>query len=383
MVSRMKEDLRHFSETSRSEKEALESSLSLVKRESETQVQMAEVLKADLSAARQHIAHLEGSVSAKESSLREIREKVKEYEKLIEEKDALSRKLTEAMRESHVLREVKTFLSEEAKKLDEELKKIKEENAALRLTLKKETEEAFAKILQSTGRLENTIYEGMHLAKKLEEISANTLKEHLPTVMGRVSSASRRGMGRSLKSAVSVLFLALVILATVAGLLFFKEDIYQALKPDRGGKKALTPAAAKIWAEGIKQTRSGEYLVTLVFLNKEAISVLGLSEKIPDTSLAENRYALLEIKAEGGCIPEGFLSPWTKNVAFLDASGTPLPVDLPESTSNERRVVYKAHACGEKSGAVYMRDVISIGKGFDVRGLTIQELKNDSPVILR
>jgi chromosome segregation ATPase len=383
MVNRTKEEFRHFTETAKSEKEALESSLSLTKSESETQVQTAEVLKANLSAARQHITHLEGVMSAKEISLREMREKVKEYEKLIEEKNALSGKLAEAMRESHVLREVKTFLSEEAKKLDEELKKIKEENAALSLTLKEEAQEAFAKILQSTGRLENTIHEGMHLAKKLEEISANTLKENLPSVLGRTSPHSHRGIRRPLKNAIFVVFLALVTVAAIAGVLLFKDDVYRALQPDRGEKKSLIPAEAKIWAEGIKQTRDSEYPITLVFLNKEAISVLGLSEKIPDTSLAENHYALLEIKAEGGCIPEGFVSSWTKNVAFLDASGTPLPINLPESISNERRVVYKAHACGEQPGVLYMRDIISIGKGFNVSGLTIRGLKKDSPIILR
>ncbi len=379
MVSRLEENLKHAAETSRSEKEALENSLSLMKLELERQVQKTEALETNLSSAGQKITQLKGIVSAKENSLTGLQEKLKEYERLIKEKDALSGKLEEAMRESHVLREVKAFLSEEAKKLDEELKQIKEENTALRLTLKKETEEAFAKILQSTGKLENTINEGMHLARKLEEISANTLKEHLPAILGRTSSSTPRGLRNSFKKAVFVLFFVLILLS---GIFLFREQLYHALKPDRG-EKSVYPAATKPWAEGIKQTRSGEYPITLVFLNKEAVSVLGLSEKISDSSLAENYYALLEIKAESGCIPEDFLSSWTKNVSFLDGSGTPLPLSLSESLANEKRVVYKTQACGEKTGAVYIKGIISIGKGFNVKGLTISGLTKGSPIVLR
>jgi hypothetical protein len=245
-------------------------------------------------------------------------------------------------------------------------------------------EEAFARISENAGRIEHTISEGMHLAKKLEEISVNAMKEGLPVTLRRPAAAYVKPTGKRLRKAAFALIAVLLLLGGISAIFLQKDTITTALRRANSEKKPiLHAAAANPWPEGIKKIKSGEYDVTLIFLNKEAVGVLGLSEKIPDTSMAENRYALLEIKTEGGCIPEDFLSSWGKNVSFLDEQDITLPPNQLGSLSDEQKVIYKSRACGDKAGIIYIKGIVSIGKNLNIKGLAIRGIRKDSPIILR
>lgn len=386
-IGRLDENLKGLLETSTREKEAIENALSCKEQDANLYAQKAEQLEADLSEAKQKIIRLEEVLSAKESILIEKHRILQEYENLNEnlneEKEILAGKLTEAVKEADSLRHVK-ILSAEIKGLEEELKKIKEESETSRLMFKSDVAEAFSRISESAGKLENTISEGMHLAKKLEEISANAPKENLPAILEKPSSDPSIGFKKRFKKAVVVLFFILLLLGGISSIFLLKENIYNALKLTPPEKKTAThTATVQSWADGIKQIRNGKYAVTLIFLNREAVGVLGLSDKIPDTSIAENHFALLEIKAESGCIPEDFISSWEKNVSFIDEHDNLLPLILPGPLADEIRVIFKENACGKKSGIVYVKSIISIARDLSIKGLAIRGLNKESPIILR
>lgn len=386
-IGRLDENLKRLLETSTREKEAIENALSCKEQDANLYAQKAEQLEVELSEAKQKIIRLEEVLSAKESILIEKHRILQEYENLNEnlneEKEILAGKLTEAVKEADSLRHVK-IISAEIKGLEEELKKIKEESETSRLMFKSDIAEAFSRISESAGKLENTISEGMHLAKKLEEISANAPKENLPAILEKPSSDLSIGFKKHFKKAVFVLFFILLLLGGISSIFLLKENIYNALKLTPPEKKTAThTATVQSWADGIKQIRNGKYAVTLIFLNREAVGVLGLSVKIPDTSIAENHFALLEIKAESGCIPEDFISSWEKNVSFIDEHDNPLPLILPGPLADEIRVIFKENACDEKSGIVYVKNIISIARDLSIKGLAIRGLNKESPIILR
>jgi len=181
--------------------------------------------------------------------------------------------------------------------------------------------------------------------------------------------------------AFSLLFLFFLVVS--AGIPV-REDIYNSLTSLTARKNTVpSETAVKRWAEGIKQSESGDYVISLVFLNREAISVLGLSGKITDAGMADNLYAFFEVKAEHGCIPDGFLSSIEKVVFFFDDKGTLIRLNAPEAMASEKKVIYKKEACEKESGAVDLKSVISARKNARIAGMTINGLNTGSPLIVR
>ncbi len=343
-----------------------------------TYVQKVKDLEADLSRAEQEIAFLQGSAPEKRSSTTEIEEKSREYESLIKEQQALSDQLAESMKESRILRGVGTFLSAEIKRLEEELRKTKEENVWNLRTVKSGTGEACSRISESAGKREHA--PGVPLANGQEEILSDSLKEHFPSAL---SWQSQQQVTRNFlkKAAFSLLFL--VLLVVTAGIPL-REDIYNSLTSLMSRKRTV-PSGTEVthWAEGIKQLKSGEYMISLTFLNREAISVLGLSDKVTDASTADNFYAFFELKAEHGCIPDSFLSSFEKEVSFLDGQGSLIPLNVSEDMGGEKKAFYKTEVCGDKSGVVDLKSVISARKNAQISALAINGLNAESPIILR
>jgi hypothetical protein len=272
---------------------------------------------------------------------------------------------------------MRSFLSEEIERLGEELKGLREEGETHHRALKHDLEGAFMKIADSAGRLEHTLSESISLAKRLDDLS----RENLPVTLKRKPSAQRH-TGRSLKKAVVAILIPLFIVAAALGVLL-REGIHIPPELEKLNKPGNTPPVMRPWAEGVRQARSGEFAVTLIFLNREAVRALGLSEKITEAGMAENHYALLEIKAESGCLPDDFLSSFDKNVVFLDKNGATAPLNISEDLSGEKRIVYKSNVCGKKTAAVYMKAVGSVAKNFGIEGIHIIRLNKESPVVLR
>lgn len=383
-ILRLENDINNLSETSAQKIKALEDTVKVKEHDAVISAQEAKGLEADLSEARREILRLEDAVSTKDISMEEIERKLKGYESLFEEKAMLESRLAATAKEADGLRDIRAFLSQEIGRLGEERRKLTDESETSRLAFKSDMEAAFARISENAGRLEHTISEGIHLAKKLEEISVSPVREDFPVAMRKPARASVQSTRKRFQKAAFALIAVLLLLGGISVILLQKENIYNALKQVKSEKRPIVNAAEmNPWAEGIKKIRTGEYNITLIFLNKEAVGVLGLSEKIPDTSMAEDRYALLEIKTEGGCIPEDFPSSWGKNVSFIDEKDATLPLNQPESLADEQKVIYKSRACGDKTGVVYIKGFFSVGKNLNIRGLAIRGLRKDSAIILK
>ncbi|MGC2062031.1 MAG: hypothetical protein WA610_03570, partial [Thermodesulfovibrionales bacterium] len=372
--SRLEEERLRLIKTSEEEIAALQNAISLRDREIEALAHRKEELHAELSSAAGALAqHKDLMALAEKTPLQQ-----EEINRLRQDNEALSARLAEALQKATTIEEIKTTVSLGIRRLSEKMELLKDEGMVDRIALKHDIDKSFSMITESTERLEHAIAEGLPLARKLEEISSGMLREDLPAVYTSVSNepdnTRSRGRGREI---VAVLGLLLLVLAAA---IFFRQDAYHALS-----EKGHFVAAPKppLWETGTKQAKSGQYEATLTFLNKEAVQVLGFSDIIPDAGLAQNTFALIEIRSAGNCIPEDFIASPEKNISFLDDGGAETPLNDPGAFSGWKKTIYKQNACSNrKTGAIYLKHIISVVKKPSIRGLAIRGLAGD-PIILR
>lgn len=327
-----------------------------------------EGLLGDFSWKDQELTELRRSMEIKTLQIEEAnryvntaKERIKEYEAKCGELEARHEALKDEnaalagkIRETADQRDISEQRYEELGDLERELERFKEENAKLLASVagKKELENSLLDAKKETARLAGALLEKSGRPASLEKTALRAL-----------------------------LFLLLIagIWGTYQG-----GRVYFSSKASMGEERQpVGTAAVNPWAEGVKKAGKGVYTVSLTFLNKEAASVIGLSDKITDADMAQNHYFILEIKAEGGCIPEDFFEDFQSKVSFIDKAGAAVPLSMPGTLEEEKRVVYKARACGDKTGAVYLRRVISVGKNTGVEGAAINGLMKEAPVILR
>ncbi len=178
----------------------------------------------------------------------------------------------------------------------------------------------------------------------------------------------------------------LAIVATVAAV-----AIIMALAAGKGIVKLWPPASginvhaegAPAWAKGVKQAKAGDYNISLTFLNREAVHVLGFDDLISDSMLAKETVALLVVKTQGRCIPESFVESPEKNMRFVDLQDRREPLISHDVFSSWKKTVYKKDACGNgQPGVVYLKHLIAARRLPGASGLEIRGLDKE-PVLLR
>jgi len=268
-------------------------------------------------------------------------------------------------------------VSDEIRRLAEQIRALKEEGIADRVKLEKDLGKSFSMISESAERLEQVISEGLPLAKKLEEISAVFTKENLPALYQGTASAPVTGEVKSHWKGVAATLAALLAVLVISGI-YFREDIINGL---RGKTPEVSSVASAPWASGVKQISSGDYDVTLTFLNQESVNVLGYSDILPQAHLRENNSALLVIKRSNGCIPESFIANPEENIIFVGSSGTPVALNRTAELSDLKKTVYRQRACGNKPGAIYLKHIISASRQSSIVGVDIRGLDKDTIVL--
>jgi len=372
--NRIEEDRRLLIRTAEEEKSGLRDSISLRDRELEALARGKEELETELGNTAAELTRQKDLLAAREKTPASH----EETEKLRRSNEELSARLAEAVQRAAALGELKTVVSLEIKSLSEKIELLKNEGIADRAVLKSDIDNSFSRIAESNERLNQAITEGLPLARKLEEISSAMEGGTLPAVYRAVPQDPEKHGGSPRARQIAV-FSGLLLLLLIA-VIFSRQDGYRALS-----EKGLVVADQKpaVWETGTKQAKSGQYEATLTFLNKEAVQVLGFSDIIPDAGLAHNTFALIEIRNSGGCIPEDFVASPEKNISFLDDHGAATPLNHPGAWSDWKKTVYKQNACSNrKTGAIYMKHIISAVKKSSLRGLAVRGLVKD-PIIIQ
>jgi hypothetical protein len=177
-----------------------------------------------------------------------------------------------------------------------------------------------------------------------------------------------------MKPALAVM--ALVLLFAAGAFLYTTQWRATPQRPAESPATVLSP-----WAEGIKHKEAGGVDITLTFLNREALGILALTEKVSDRDLAGKYYALLELKANEGCISEKFDSAVEGNVSFLTAGGPAVAATVPPALAGEGSSVYRAGACGGEPGVVSLRRYLSAERRYEINGMSISGLSEEAPLV--
>lgn len=148
-------------------------------------------------------------------------------------------------------------------------------------------------------------------------------------------------------------------------------------------QKPVSPPASQktLWLEGSRQVNIKDFVITVTFLTPELMESLGMSSKISQEGMLKNYYYLLELKAEKGCIPDGFVNSLGDKVSFISGSGT--LIKSKREFSAERAVIYSADACDGEPGIISSKCVMYIEKEYNPQGIVVEGVAKDSPVVIR
>lgn len=357
-------------------KKAAEDALSGLKEDMDDRVGSALSEKAGaeflLSEERARVAALEASLSEKEIAYGQMQEVLSGFETLKEENEGLRRELEEAGGEDLKFRKLNDSLSSGMRRIEERFDAFVERMEKREADYSGSVEALHGKFSEMSGKMKEAL-EGAERGRHETFKPADGMQPVKALPFGL--SPGKVFVGKVLLG----LLVAVFLFGMTAGLLEYATET----APPPAPVIEETPRQAEnIWASGLKRSKEGGFDVSLTFLNREALGVLGYSEMLSDEELGASHYALLEIKAEEGCIGDGFRASFIERVSFLDAEGNRFSPVLPPSLSEKGRTVFKEKACGAMPGAVMMKEYLSFGKGHDVSAMAISGISEEAPEIM-
>jgi hypothetical protein len=372
-AERLAEALKRLVETSEEEKASHEQALH---RKEWEQVLLQERLAEAEERAAGVTARLSKTDEEESALIGDLQALLKANEQLLSRQQEALERQCDSGRAGESLIEAGTRITDEFRRLEEDSAALFREREEMLRSLRERSEETIQRMSSGAERLEDTLLAGARFAEKLEQLASKIENEHIPALYKHARAASPRArQGAPLNVALPLVFILFAVIA-IAGFFLYRGGFFP-LSSAAPQKEASRTQDSRHDAGTLRVVRDG-FGVSFVFLTREAIAALSLSEVITEASQSQNLYGLLEIRAEKGCIPETFASAWAEQVSFADGKGGTV---RPSEVGGESRVVYNPKACGGAPGPVFLRGIVTAAKGEPVKRVSIRGLVPGDPIV--